>query len=55
MIAKAIKGKNFRGALEYDLKKEQGRIIDTNRKQGVRSRKETSLNYFDLGRSQQIF
>jgi hypothetical protein len=30
MIAKAIKGKGFRGALEYDLKKEQGRIIDTN-------------------------
>jgi len=30
MIAKAIKGKRFCGALEYDLKKEQGRIIDTN-------------------------
>jgi hypothetical protein len=30
MIAKAVKGKGFRGALEYDLKKEQGRIIDTN-------------------------
>jgi hypothetical protein len=30
MIAKAIKGKGFRGALEYNLKKEQGRIIDTN-------------------------
>jgi hypothetical protein len=30
MIAKAIKGKGFRGALEYDLQKEHGRIIDTN-------------------------
>jgi hypothetical protein len=30
MIAKAIKGKGFRGALEYDLSKEQGRMIDTN-------------------------
>jgi len=30
MIAKAIKGKGFRGALEYDLQKEQGRVIDTN-------------------------
>ena len=30
MIAKAIKGKGFRGALEYDLKNEQGSIIDTN-------------------------
>lgn len=30
MIAKAIKGKGFRGALEYDLRKEQGRVIDTN-------------------------
>lgn len=30
MIAKAIKGKGFRGALEYDLGKEQGRLIDTN-------------------------
>lgn len=30
MIAKAIKGKGFRGALEYDLSKEQGRLIDTN-------------------------
>jgi hypothetical protein len=30
MIAKAIKGKGFRGALEYDLRKEQGHIIDTN-------------------------
>jgi hypothetical protein len=30
MIAKAIKGKGFRGALEYDLSKEQGRVIDTN-------------------------
>ena len=29
-IAKAIKGKGFRGALEYDLSKEQGRVIDTN-------------------------
>jgi hypothetical protein len=30
MIAKAVKGKGFRGALEYDLGKEQGRVIDTN-------------------------
>lgn len=30
MIAKAVKGKGFRGALEYDLKKEQGRVIDKN-------------------------
>lgn len=30
MIAKAIKGSGFRGALEYDLNKEQGRLIDTN-------------------------
>jgi hypothetical protein len=30
MIAKAIKGRGFRGALEYDLGKEQGRVVDTN-------------------------
>jgi hypothetical protein len=30
MIAKAIKGRGFRGALAYDLNKEQGRVIDTN-------------------------
>ncbi|GGE88693.1 relaxase/mobilization nuclease domain-containing protein [Massilia psychrophila] len=30
MIAKAIKDKGFRGALEYDLSKKQGRVIDTN-------------------------
>jgi RepB DNA-primase from phage plasmid/Relaxase/Mobilisation nuclease domain len=30
MIAKAVKGKGFRGALEYDLGKEQGRVLDTN-------------------------
>jgi hypothetical protein len=30
MIAKAIKGKGFRGALEYDLNKEKGRLIDSN-------------------------
>jgi hypothetical protein len=30
MIAKAVKGKGFRGALEYDLSKEKGRILDTN-------------------------
>jgi hypothetical protein len=30
MIAKAVKGKGFLGALEYDLGKEQGRVIDTN-------------------------
>lgn len=30
MIAKAVKGRSFRGALEYDLSKEQGRVIDTN-------------------------
>jgi hypothetical protein len=29
MIAKAVKGKGFRGALEYDLK-EDGQILDTN-------------------------
>ena len=29
MIAKAVKGKGFRGALEYDLNKEKGRILDT--------------------------
>lgn len=30
MIAKAVKGKGFRGALEYDIQKEGGRIIDKN-------------------------
>jgi hypothetical protein len=30
MIAKAVKGRSFRGALEYDLGKEHGRVIDTN-------------------------
>ena len=30
MIAKAVKGKGFRGALAYDLSKDQGRILDTN-------------------------
>ncbi|GJI88756.1 relaxase/mobilization nuclease domain-containing protein [Duganella hordei] len=30
MIAKAIKGRGFRGALAYDLDKEKGRVIDTN-------------------------
>lgn len=30
MIAKAVKGKGFRGALEYDLTKEEGRVIDKN-------------------------
>ena len=30
MIAKAIKGRGFRGALEYDLGKEQGRILASN-------------------------
>jgi hypothetical protein len=30
MIAKAIKGTGFRGVLEYDLGKEQARLIDTN-------------------------
>lgn len=30
MIAKAVKGKGFRGALEYYLGKEQGCVIDTN-------------------------
>ena len=30
MIAKAVKGRGFRGALDYDLNKEQGRVIDTN-------------------------
>lgn len=30
MIAKLVKGKAFRGALEYNLKKEKGRVIDSN-------------------------
>ena len=30
MIAKMSKGTGFRGALDYDLKKEQGHILDTN-------------------------
>jgi hypothetical protein len=30
MIAKSAKGKGFRGALDYDLGKEQGRVIDSN-------------------------
>ena len=30
MIAKAVKGKGFRGALEYDLTKEQGHLIAKN-------------------------
>lgn len=30
MIAKAVKGKGFRGALDYDLTKEKGRMIDSN-------------------------
>jgi len=30
MIAKSIKGRGFRGALEYDLGKEQGRILASN-------------------------
>jgi hypothetical protein len=30
MIAKAVKGKGFRGALEYDLTKEAGHVLDTN-------------------------
>ena len=30
MIAKMVKGRGFRGAAEYDLKKEKGRIISTN-------------------------
>ena len=30
MIAKAVKGKGFRGALNYDLQKEHGHIIETN-------------------------
>ena len=30
MIAKAVKGKGFHGALDYDLTKEQGKILDTN-------------------------
>ena len=30
MIAKAVKGKGFRGALNYDLQKDHGRIIETN-------------------------
>lgn len=30
MIAKMVKGRGFRGALEYDLNKEKGRVISTN-------------------------
>ena len=30
MIAKAVKGRGFRGALAYDLNAEKGRVIDTN-------------------------
>jgi hypothetical protein len=30
MIAKMVKGRGFRGALEYDLTKEKGRVIDSN-------------------------
>ncbi len=30
MIAKAVKGRSFRGALAYDLNKEHGRVLDTN-------------------------
>lgn len=30
MIAKAVKGRGFRGALEYDLTKEKGQLLDTN-------------------------
>lgn len=30
MIAKAVKGKGFRGALEYDLREQKGHLLDTN-------------------------
>jgi len=30
MIAKAVKGRGFRGAIAYDLGKDEGRILDTN-------------------------
>ena len=30
MIGKMVKGRGFRGALEYDLTKEKGRVIDSN-------------------------
>ena len=30
MIAKLIKGKGFRGALEYDLKQGKGVLLETN-------------------------
>ncbi len=30
MIAKAVKGREFRGALAYDLGNDNGRILDTN-------------------------
>ena len=30
MIAKLIKGKSFRGALEYDLKQGKGLLLETN-------------------------
>jgi hypothetical protein len=30
MIAKAVKGRGFRGALEYDMEPEKGRVIDSN-------------------------
>ena len=37
MIAKAVKGRGFRGALAYDLGKEEGQILDTNMAgQGIR-------------------
>jgi hypothetical protein len=34
MIAKAVKGRGFRGALAYDLQKEKGQILDTNMEGG---------------------
>ena len=42
MIAKLIKGKGFRGALEYDLKQGKGLLLETNTlpmNNGVRQRK----------------
>lgn len=30
MIAKLVKGKGFRGALEYDLREQKGQLLDTN-------------------------
>jgi hypothetical protein len=46
MIAKAVKGKGFRGALDYDLTKEQGRVIDQNMAGKIRGNLPPSLARF---------